>query len=454
MSLPSTADVLIVGAGPAGLSLALALQKEGCSDVLVVDGAVQGESTSRAVAVHAATIEALDTIGCAQPILDACRKISATVIRTKDYVIETASFTPLAKYTKYPFMVAIPQHVTEKIVGDIAQERNVHVLRPHKVIAVKPNAADSKLTDVSFEDGHVLTARFVVGADGAHSLIRQSAQISWADPDGDPNDTEHNLLAQMIVADVTLENPPTWPRDNINLVASPGNFCLFIALPGEPYPSVPAGEPVFRVACAIPAALGEPPHAPDTAYVQKLLDAWGPNVVLPAGAPRVTVKQTAWSSRFRTRSSIASAFFARLPRSDEEGGALGGPIALVGDAAHIHPPMGGQGMNLGIRDAVKLAMPLTAYIRATASGSAVDGRVDLDGPLRQWATERRGRAQTVIRLVKGLQRALIVPDTTRWVLGFIPVNPVWLRNTVLRILCSFQWWRARSAWNISGLGNP
>ena len=86
--------------------------------------------------------------------------------------IETAYFTPLAKYTKYPFILAIPQHVTEKILAAAAQERGVTIFRPHKVVDMKPSEGDPTLTDVIFDDGHVLRTRCVVGADGARSKVR------------------------------------------------------------------------------------------------------------------------------------------------------------------------------------------------------------------------------------------------------------------------------------------
>ncbi|KAI0781024.1 FAD/NAD-P-binding domain-containing protein [Trametes elegans] len=454
MSLPQSANVLVVGAGPTGLCLALALQQQGCADVVVVDGASEGENSSRAVAIHAATLEAFEDIGVVDRILRACRKIRATIIRTKDFAIETATFAPLAKYTKYPFMIAIPQHITEKLLKDTVQERGLHVHRPHKVASVKPNAEQPALTDVTFEDGHVLRARCVVGSDGSHSLVRESALIGWADPDGETDDAETNLLRQMVIADVTLANAPTWPLDAINLVGSGDNGFLFIVLPGAPYAHVPAGETVYRIGCGVPAALGEPPHAPDSAYLQHLLDAWGPNVALPRGAPRVTITQTAWSSRFRTRSSVADTFFTRLPTGVSEGGVVqrgGGPVLLLGDAAHIHPPMGGQGMNLGIRDAVRLAPSLAEYLRNSAAGGPV---AEVDAPLRLWGEERRERARTVIRTVKDMQRLMAMPNKTTWVLGIIPLNLAWLRDIFLRIVCRFQWWRARGAYRVSGLRNP
>ncbi|KAI0362001.1 FAD/NAD-P-binding domain-containing protein [Trametes cingulata] len=453
MSLPSSTDILIVGAGPTGLSHALALHKHGFKDMVVVDGAPQGENTSRAVVVHAATLEALDNIGCAQELIQQCRKIRATVVRSNGYTIETATFAPLAKYTKFPFAAAIPQHVTEKIIGDAIKERGIAVYRPHKVVGLQPNADDNSLTDVIFEDGRVMRARVVVGADGSHSVVREHAKINWADPDGEAVDNpKHNVLAQMIIADVTLANPPPWPTDTINLASGLGNMFLFIALPGTPYPHIAPAETVYRIACGIPQEMGTPPPNPDTEYVQKLFDLWGPNTVLPRDAPRVTVKQTAWSSRFRTRSSIADTFFARLPSGTSPSGVPirnGGPVCLLGDAAHIHPPMGGQGMNLGIRDAVRLAPALIEYVRASKAGEA-----NADAPLTRWAQERRGQAQTVVRTVKQITRMLSMPSERTWLLGIIPVNLTWMRDTFLRIMCSFGWWRARAAWQVSGLGNP
>ncbi|KAI0336443.1 FAD/NAD-P-binding domain-containing protein [Cubamyces sp. BRFM 1775] len=459
MSLPQSVDILIVGAGPTGLCLALALQKHNCTNVLVVDGAEQGENTSRAVAVHAATIEAFDTIGCAEDILQAARKITATAMRSRRGRIETATFGPLAKHTKFPFMIAIPQHITEEILGKAVQDRNIRVHRPHRVARVQPSAENPSLTDVIFEDGHVVRARVVVGADGSHSTIRENAKIGWADPDGEPTDEKDNRLMQMIIADVVLENPPDWPLENINLAVSTDNIVLLVALPGQPYPHISAEQLVYRIATGIPVSWGAPPHAPDSEYLQKILDAWGPNVVLGPGSPRIVVKQTAWSSRFRTRSSIADTFFARLPTgTGQDGQPLreGGPVVLIGDAAHIHPPMGGQGMNLGIRDSVKLAPALVEFLRTAPAGPIATRaqRELVDAPLQQWAEQRRGRALTVIRFVKQLGKSMTLPNERRWLLGVIPYNPAWLRDTFLGFMCRFTWWRAHAAWQISGLGNP
>ena len=258
----------------------------------------------------------------------------------------------------------------------------------------------------------------------------------------------------MIVADVTLANPPApFQPDAINLVVSSDNAMLFAKLPGTPY-AEQTTEPTYRMACGIPAAHGAPPRAPDTAYLQNVMDTWGPNVVLPADTPRVEITRTAWSSRFRTHSAIADRFLARVPGAGPEGGL----VFLVGDAAHIHPPMGGQGMNLGIRDAVKLAPILTQYIHALSSSSPnsyppASSRDELEAPLRAWAEERHTRALAVIRLVKDLQRMTWIPNKTQWFLGTIPYNPATLRNWFLRFFTSFEWFRANSAWRVSGLGN-
>ena len=215
-------------------------------------------------------------------------------------------------------------------------------------------------------------------------------------------------------------------------------------------------ETVYRISCSVPEELGVPPHAPDTEYCQMLMDRWGPNVVLPEGTPRVQVTKTIWSSRFRTFSSVADTFLTHAPGTTPDAPHGTGPVMLIGDAAHIHPPWGGQGMNLGIRDAVKLAPLLTEDIRvesAASSGSSFSQVKEPQAPLQAWAAERRARALTVIGIVKDLQKILSIPTKREYLLGVIPYNPGWIRNKVLRLLMSFEWFRVNAAWRVSGLAN-
>ena len=249
----------------------------------------------------------------------------------------------------------------------------------------------------------------------------------------------------MIVADVTLAGPPPVASDAINLILGPDNTLNLTFFKGNPYPSAnPAGAPVYRITTGIPPSLGAPPSIPDTAYLQRLLDAWGPNVVFPH-APKVTITGTLWSSRFRTYSAVAGQYVARLP-----GGA--GPLCLLGDAAHIHPPMGGQGLNLGIRDAAKLAPVLAAYVASARArtGTAAPSQEGLE----RWGVQRRQRAVEVIALVKSLQGRLWLSAEKRYFLGVIPYDPLWFQLTVMKFLASFGWFGARNAWQVSGLADP
>ena len=120
---------------------------------------------------HTSINQALDSIGCAQDIMQEARKISGQNMHSKRGTVETATFGPLARYSKFPFVASIPQHVTERVLGEVVQDRGIRVLRPYRVTCVRPSAENPNLTDVIFEDGQSVQARVVVGADGSHSTV-------------------------------------------------------------------------------------------------------------------------------------------------------------------------------------------------------------------------------------------------------------------------------------------
>lgn len=454
MELPRSTNVLIVGAGPTGLAASLSLIHHEFRDFVIVDAAVKGENSSRAIVVHAATLEALDAIGCGDELVSKGIKVAKMRFDTRVSELVRIQFDALSPYTRHPYALVIPQTFTEGVLGEKLASFGVTVYRPLKVVDVKVNADDGNLADVVFDDGRVITTRYIIAADGAHSTIRTVVGIAFVDPKSDCAD-DSGILQQVALADVTFDtldsNEPYFRG-----VMSPNNFSLCASLPStfnehlaKETGNLTEGR-IYRIVCGVPQAEGEVPHSPSKEYMQTLFDKFGPldfssdPAVNPSGKG-VCIKDIIWYSRFRTHSAIADTFFTRLsPGNSSE---FKGPaILLVGDAAHIHSPAGGQGMNLGIRDAVFLGEVLAKHVKATESMPVSEA----DQILTEFVTERRARALEVIGFTKTLLSIGGMKDEN--VAWWLPVSKVTLRNWALWMLGKVYYLRRQAAWSISGLG--
>jgi 2-polyprenyl-6-methoxyphenol hydroxylase-like FAD-dependent oxidoreductase len=340
MTLPSHADVVVVGAGPTGLTLACTLRAANV-DVLVLDKVAQGSNTSRAAVIHAQTLEVLDQLDVTRRLIAEGRVVPVFTVRDRQRVLARLDFSGLP--TRYPYTLMLPQSRTETILAARLAELNGHVHRPWTVMSVDPTATGAAVTAADANGvAAAVQARYVVGADGLNSVVRTSAGIGF---------TGGRYDASFVLADAQLDWP--LPAGEVQLFFSPAGLVVVAPLPGGRH--------------RIVATLDEAPESPNAALIQDVLDERG-----PGGAHVVDV---AWSSRFRVQHRLADQY-------------RNGPLLLAGDAAHVHSPAGGQGMNTGIQDAVDLGHTLIDVL----SGQAPDGA--LDG----YQQRRRPVAEQVVRL--------------------------------------------------------
>jgi 2-polyprenyl-6-methoxyphenol hydroxylase-like FAD-dependent oxidoreductase len=271
--------------------------------------------------------------------------------RQRDKVLARLDFSDLP--THYPFVLTLQQYRTEAILTKRLHDLGGSVQRPYRVTGVSIDG-DSAGVEVDGPDGHaVVRARFVVGADGTHSVVRESAQIEFAGGD---------YSQSFVLADARLD----WPlrRDEVQNFFSPAGIVV----------SGPLPEEQRRVL----ATVDDPPELITREFVQQILDERG-----PSGA---RVEELTWTSQFRVHHRIASTFRR-------------GPVFLAGDAAHVHSPAGGQGMNLGIQDAVDLAHTLSAALNGASFA-------DLDG----YEKRRRPVARATVAFTNLMTRASILSN--------------------------------------------
>jgi 2-polyprenyl-6-methoxyphenol hydroxylase-like FAD-dependent oxidoreductase len=343
-------DVLIVGAGPTGLTLAASLLLKG-TNVTLVDRQPEGANTSRAAGVNARTLEVLEGIDVTRRLVKEGIEAPRFAIRDGAKALLSIDFSGLA--TAYPFTLLVPQSTTERLLLDRVRELGGDVARPKVLATITQDAAGVTAT---FDDGDVVRARYVVGADGMHSTVREQAGIGFSG-----GAYEHSF----VLADARLIGDA--PTDEVRLFwASEG---LTVVAP------LPNGD--FRIV----APVDDAPEVPSVAFVQQILDTRGPG--------GITVTDITWGSRFRIHHRVADTYRA-------------GRILLAGDAAHVHSPAGGQGMNLGIQDAVALADALAAVL---AGGP--------DSLLGEYSATRRPIAQQVVALTDRLTKLATLPRALR-----------------------------------------
>jgi 2-polyprenyl-6-methoxyphenol hydroxylase-like FAD-dependent oxidoreductase len=339
--LPTSTDVLIVGAGPAGLTAAVSLVARG-RQVTVVDSQAEGQNTSRASVVYPRTLEVLEPYGAAERL--AARGIHARrfTIRDHDRVLMTVPFGQLP--TAYPYTLLVSQAITEEVLLQRLHQLGGEVLRPYTLTGLDQ---DGEAATATFADGQQVRARYLVGADGMHSTVRKQAGIGFP---ASASGLSYSL------ADVHLSGG--MPADEVTVYFSPEGQLVSVPFPDGSYKLV--------------ANVTEAPHQPQVGYLQDLVDARGPQ------AEPVTVHDVIWGSRFRIHHGVADRFAA-------------GRVALAGDAAHDNSPLGGQGMNAGIGDAVALAAALDAAIERRSAA-----------PLQAYSDSRQPVAQQIVAITNRL----------------------------------------------------
>ncbi len=358
--LPARTDVLVIGAGPTGLALACRLASRGI-DHVIVDEALEGVNTSRAAVVHARTLELLESVGITDSLIERGVIVPLFTVRDGDRVLLKLAFGTLP--SKYPYTLMIPQNVTESLLVERLAALGSRVVRPLTAVSLQQDggeatvqlASDPRSTGAAVGS---ISARYVVACDGMHSRIRDVLGTPFVGS---------TYEESFILADVLMD----WsvPPSEVALFFSEQGLLVVAPLPGDRH--------------RIVATVDQADEHPALEVVQQLLANRGPK------ASPAHIREVVWSGRFRVHHRLADHF-----RS--------GRVFLAGDAAHVHSPAGGQGMNTGIQDALDLADRL-AHVLA-AGPAAPERQLVLD----RYEDDRKAVAASVLRLTGRLTAAATV----------------------------------------------
>jgi rifampicin monooxygenase len=344
-------EVIISGGGPTGMMLASELRLHDV-DVLVLEKDAEPSVLVRSLGLQPRSIEIMDQRGLLDRFLALGQQYPGGVGRFAG--IATAS--PAVLDTAHGYLLGIPQPVTDRLLVERAVELGADVRRGHEVTGVEQ---DGDGVTVELADGGRLRSRWLVGCDGGRSLVRRLLGVGFP---GEPAQTEW-LLAEMEVA---------MPPDELAAVADE------VRKTHKGFGIGPAGNGLHRA--VVPAAsVAEDRTTPPT------LEEFQTQLRAYAGTD-FGVHSPRWLSRFTDATRLAERYRT-------------GRVFLAGDAAHVHPPLGGQGLNLGIQDAVNLGWKLAADLEGWAPAGLLDS----------YHTERHPVAADVLSTTRA-QSELISPE--------------------------------------------
>jgi 2-polyprenyl-6-methoxyphenol hydroxylase-like FAD-dependent oxidoreductase len=361
-------DVLIVGAGPTGLVLALWLTRLGIR-VRIIDKVSEPGTTSRALAVQARTLELYQQIGLADAVLSGGRKMTTINLWRRGQHVSHVVFGEMGEeLSPCPYVLIYPQDEHERLLIDRLAEAGVQVERRTELVSFEETAAGVRASLKRADAGmETCEAAYLAGCDGAHSAIRETLQIGF------PGGTYDHLF---YVADVDARGPVM--NGELHGALDTTDFLIVFPLKDDRR---------ARLIGTVRTDAGDQ-HELSWADVSQRVIEW----------LRIDVERVHWFSTYRVHHRVAEQFRK-------------GRAFLLGDAAHIHSPVGGQGMNTGIGDAVNLAWKIADVVQGRADASLLDS----------YQPERIAFAR---RLVASTDRAFTGVTSASAIARFIRLNVV------------------------------
>jgi len=391
-------DVLIVGAGPTGLVLALWLTKQGVK-VRIIDKAAEPGTTSRALAVHARTLELYQQLDLADIVVQRGHKVPAVNLWVKGERAARLPFETVGQdLTAYPFLQIYPQDEHERLLIERLEALGVSVERQTELKSFTQQD-DRVVAQLHGPDGQEsqCEARYVAGCDGARSIVREILATGY------PGGTYRHLF---YVADVDISGPAADGELHVDLDES--DFLAVFPL---------AGQGRARL---IGTVRDERADRADSLKFEDVSDR-------AIRQLKVRVERVNWFSTYHVHHRVTDHF-----RRDR--------AFLLGDAAHIHSPVGGQGMNTGIGDAINLAWKLAAVIAARAPDRLLDSyEAERIGFARRLVatTDRAFSLVTAEGPVAALVRTRIVPMLFPRLTAFDAVREYMFR-TVSQVMINYR----------------
>ncbi|MET4049377.1 MULTISPECIES: FAD-dependent monooxygenase [unclassified Rhodococcus (in: high G+C Gram-positive bacteria)] len=337
-------NVLVAGAGPIGLTAAIELRRRGIS-CRVIDPLLEPPRYAKAVGIQPRTLEVFENMGVLKTVLDASIMMRGQIVYTNGQQVGRIE---LALPADVPFGFAmLPQYETERILAERLAEPGTEVERGVGIVSVHQDAHGVTATTSDSVIDHV---QYVIGCDGAHSVVRKQLGLTF---EGDA------FAEAYMLGDVEVDwSQPTGYGIRIASTATDGKTNgLLVAIP------LP-GRKRYRMTMLVPPELTAGPSsgdgiahgfaggpAPELHHIQAVLDQLAPEPT--------TASNLRWSSVFRISHRIVDAYGR-------------GRVFVAGDAAHIHPPTGAQGMNTGIQDAHNLAWKVALSVRGVAAPGLTD----------------------------------------------------------------------------------
>lgn len=343
MTETTSQQILVVGAGPTGLTLAITLRRYGIG-VRIIDRAEQPAGVSKALVLWSGSLEALQGMGVIDDFLAAGKRLNALCVGDSSRQLAKIAIGDGID-SPYPFPLLLPQSETEKRLAARLVELGVTIERGVELTGLAQDA-DGVTATLRHADGNNETAHFayLVGCDGARSTVRHALDIEFEG---------YTEPMTYLLSDTSIEGGDL-DRNNIYIWWSTGGSVALFPFAGDTWRMFAMRE-------------GESDAPPDLAELQSHAERFGP--------PGIRLYDPQWLSAFRINERLAARYRV-------------GRCFLAGDAAHIHSPAGGQGMNTGIQDAVNIGWKL-AYVMAGVGDPAL--------LLSSYEPERRPIAHEVVK---------------------------------------------------------